>query len=254
MQNYIRPCWWGSHLWQTIYFIAASYPDEPSQETIKSAMNFFSSLKVLLPCGGCQESYSKFSCESNTNIDNVENFTSKNNLIAFIFCLRNKVNSKLAHNYLIDLNYFKKKISCMVISDKNIFDGKVCDMIEAPFIYLDLENKVYNYLKLCTKYDYTFTKKLLEISKKFMKEPNFDFNNKIVKFMAKRHKKCRKIMCKIYHNVSEGKYDLVDSFLNHDTNLHNELLYYGCTILHKENLETILNMQIDKCKKKQKQK
>ncbi len=32
----------------------------------------------------------------------------KNDLIKFVFHLRNKVNGKLAHNYYIDLNYFKK--------------------------------------------------------------------------------------------------------------------------------------------------
>jgi hypothetical protein len=51
-------------------------------------------------------------------------------------------------------------------------------------------------------------------------------------------------MLKIYHNMSEGKYDIVQSFLNHDNDLHNSLLYYGCAILHKENLETILDSKI----------
>lgn len=250
MHNNIKPCWWGSQLWQTIYFIVASYPDNPNQEEIESIKCFFKSLKVLLPCEGCQLSYSKFSCEPNTNIENIENFKSKNNLIKFVFDLRNKVNGKLTHNYNINLNYFKKKISCMTIDDNNNFDGRVCEMIEAPFISPELEMKVFLYLKLCTKYDYNFTKKLLEISKKFIENPIFDFNNKIVKFISKRHKKCRKIMCKIYHNMSEGNYDIVQSFLIHDNELHNSLLYYGCSILHKENIESILNSKISKISKK----
>ena len=244
MHENIKPCWWGSQLWQTIYFIVATYPDNPNQEEIESIKCFFKSLKVLLPCTGCQESYSKFSCESNTNIDNIENFKSKDNLIKFVYDLRNKVNGKLAHNYNINFNYFKKKISCMIMNDINNFDGRVCEMIEAPFISPELEKKVYIYINLYTKHDSIFTKKLLEISKKFMENPNFDFNNKIVKLIFKRHRKCRRLMLKIYHNMSEGKYDIVQSFLNRDTELHHSLLYYGCSILHKENLETIIDSKI----------
>ena len=241
MHNNIKPCWWGSHLWQTIYYFVASFPDNPTQEESEGVKCLFKSLKILLPCSGCKESYCKFSCESNTNIDNIENYKSKDNLIKFVFDLRQKVNSKLTHNYYIDLNYFKKKLSHMIINENYSFDGKVCDMIEAPFIVEELEKKVFLYLKSHTKRDYNFTKKLLEISKKFMENPNFDFNNKITKFIFKRHKKCRKLISKIYNNMSEGKYDIVQSFLNYDQELHNSLLYHGCSILHKENLETILD-------------
>lgn len=248
MTNNIKPCWWGSQLWQTIYFIVATYPENPNSEQIESIKCFFKSLKVLLPCIGCQESYSKFSCETDTNIDNNDNFKSKDSLIKFVFDLRNKVNGKLAHNYNINLSYFKKKILHMVINDNNIFDGRVCEMIEAPFVSPELEKKIYLYLKTNTKYDFTFTKDLLGIAKKFMEKPNFDYNNKIFKFMYKRHKKCRKIMCKIYHKMSEGKYDAAQSFLIYDTDLHNSLLYYGCSILHKENLEKIIDSKIPKKK------
>jgi hypothetical protein len=246
MHNNIKPCWWGSQLWQTIYFIVATYPENPNSEEIESIKCFFRSLKVLLPCVGCQESYSKFSCESNTNIDNIDNFKSKDNLIKFVFDLRNKVNGKLTHNYNINLNYFKKKISYMVINDNNNYDGRVCEMVEAPFVSPDLEKKIFIYLKLCTKNDYNFTRKILDISKKFMENPVFDYNNKIFKLMYKRHKKCRKIMCKIYHRMSEGKYDIAQSFLVHDTELHDSLLHYGCSILHRENLATILDSKISK--------
>ena len=106
MHNNIKPCWWGSQLWQTIYFIVATYPENPNSEEIESIKCFFRSLKVLLPCVGCQESYSKFSCESNTNIDNIDNFKSKDNLIRFVFDLRNKINGKLFLNKLIYVYIF----------------------------------------------------------------------------------------------------------------------------------------------------
>ena len=250
MQNNIKPCWWGSHLWQTIYFMVATYPDNPTKEQIESMKCFLRALRLLLPCEGCQESYSKFSCEPNTNIDDNENFKSKDNLIKFIFDLRTKVNGKLSHYYCIDLKYFKKKLSCMVINDNNNYDGRVCDMVEAPFISHESEKKVYTYLKLFTELDYSYTKNLLEISKKFMKNPVFDYNDKFFKFMYKRHKKCRKIINKIYHRMSEGKYDITQSFLIHDKKYHDILLYYGCSIIHTNNLDILLDSVINNKKNK----
>jgi len=244
MTNNIKPCWWGSTVWQTIYFMVAAYPNEPDKEYTYSIKCFLKSLIYLLPCEGCRKSYTQFLSETDTNIENDNNFKTKDNLIVFIFNLRNKVNFKLAHNYGIELNYFKKKITHMVINDNYNYDGRVCGMIEAPFISPDLEIMVFNYLKTYTSYDYNYTKKLLEISKKFTKNPIFDYNNKFFKFMYKRHRICRKIIAKIYLKVHEGKYDIVQSFLNYDKKLHELLFYYGCSLLHKDNLKTVLNYKI----------
>lgn len=240
IQN-VKPCWWGSHTWMTIYFITASYPNNPTQQQIESLCNFFKGLKHLLPCHGCQESYSKFSCESNTDVECMDNFKTREKLINFVYNLRNKVNNKLTHEYNIDLNYFKKKLKHMVVSENNIYDGKVCEMIEAPFIPKELEKKVFIYLKNQTTYDSTQINKILIILKNFMKNPIFDYSNKEFRFVFKRNKKCRKLINKIYNRMSENNYDLVQSFLVHDRKLHESLLFLGCTILNRENLEYILD-------------
>lgn len=240
----IKPCWWGVHLWKTIYFIVASYPENPSSQQIESVCNFFKGLKHLLPCESCQESYSKFSCEANTNADCLDNFKTKEKLINFVFMLRNKVNNKLTHEYNIDLNYFTKKLKSMVSNDANIYDGKVCEMIEAPFIPKELEKKVFAYLKYNTKYEPEQVKKILDILKHFMKNPIFDYDkNKEFRFVYKRNKKCRKLINKIYNKMSEGNYNIVDSFLTYDTKLHESLLFLGCSILHKDNLEYVLMLK-----------
>ena len=246
MQKNINPSWWGTSIWQTIYFITAVYPENPSNEKIESIRGFFKGLRHLLPCEHCQESYKKFSSEYDTNIDNLENFRSRNNLILFVYNLRNKVNGKLANDYYINLNYFKKKMDYIITSDSNIYDGKICDLIEVPFIPKELEKKVFNYLKSQTDYDIVYTKKILEISKKFMENPIFDYNNKTFRFIFKRNKKCRKIIKKIHNRMSEGKYDLVESFLNKDRNLHNILLFLGCSILHKDNLNDVMDIVLKK--------
>ncbi len=240
----IKPCWWGAHLWQTIYCMVAVYPDTPSKEQIDSIRNFFKGLKYLLPCEGCQESYTNFSCEKDTNIDNFENFKTRDNLIYFVYTLRNKVNLKLTHEYHINLNYFKIKLNHMLSIENNIYDGKVNEMQEAPFIPKELEKKVFKYINLFSNYNSEYTKKIIEICKKFMDEPCFDNQNKIFKFVYKRNKKCRNIIKKIYLKMSDGKYDIVDSFNIHDQSLHNTLLFLGCTILHKENLKQLLDKKL----------
>lgn len=249
MHDNIKPCWWGSHLWQTIYFMVAVYPQNPTPEQIDSIKCFFKALKNLLPCETCQESYAKFSVQPQTNIDNLDNYKSKNNLIEFIFTLRNCINVKVGHEYHINLNYFKKKLNYMLINENNNYDGKVCEMVEAPFIPNDLEKKALVYLKTNTNLDPEYTKKLLEISKKFMENPVFDYNDKTFRFMLKRHKKCRKIICKINHRMSEGRYDLIQSFRFNDKNLHEQLLSYGCVILHKENFSQLIDLKLTYKKK-----
>lgn len=239
MHNNIKPSWWGHSVWMTIYCITATYPENPSKEHIESANGFFKSLKYLLPCEGCQESYHKFSCETCTNIDNLTNFETRDNLITFVYKLRNKINNKLTHEYLINLQYFKKKLNYMVTNEHNKFDGKICDMIEAPFIPEELEKKANIYLKTKTNYDVIYSKKIVNSCKEFMKNPVFDYNNKDFKLVYGRNKKCRKLIRKIYHRTSEGNYDLVQSFLKYDKSLHESLLFLGCTILHKENLKQI---------------
>ena len=240
----IKPCWWGTHIWQTIYFMAAVYPENPSRQKIESICNFFKGLKYLLPCEGCQESYSKFSCESNTNTECMDNFKTRDKLIEFVYNLRNKVNTKLTHEYNISLEYFKKKLKYMLVSNSNIYDGKVCEMIEVPFIPKELEKKSLNYLKIQTDFDPNQTIKILSLLKEFMKNPIFDYNNKEFRFVYKRNKKCRKLINKINNRISEGNYDLVQSFLVHDKKFHESLLFLGCTILHKENLAYILENKI----------
>lgn len=245
MTNYnINPCWWGSNIWQTIYFIVASYPDNPTKQQIEAAYNFFKSLKYLLPCEGCQESYNKFSCESNTNTECLDNFKSKKKFILFVFNLRNKVNSKLTHEYNIDLNYFEKKLNS-IVSDKNINVGKICDMVEAPFIPKGLEKKSFKYLKLKTTFDPNQANKTSIILKEFMKNPIFDYNNKRFKFVYERNKKCRKLIKKIYNNMNEGNYNIVESFIIHDKKLHESLLFLNCVILNKENFEYIIDSALN---------
>ena len=244
MSRNIKPSFWGHQIWQTIYFITSTYPANPKKSEIEGISMFFKSLETLLPCETCKESYKKFHGQFCNNEKYMENFSSRDKLINFVFNLRNLVNGKLSHEYFIDLNYFKKKLDHMIMGNNNIYDGKICEMTEAPFIQKDLEKKALIYLKTNTNYDPIQANKILIYLKDFMKNPDFDCTCKAFKFVYKRNKKCRKLINKIYNRMSEGDYDLVQSFLIHDKKLHESLLFLGCSILHKDNLEEIFDSKL----------
>ena len=246
IESNIKPCWWGPTVWQTIFYLAAIYPDNPTQEHIEHIIYLFKSLKIFLPCSGCRESYNHHLEDKDTNINNRDNFTSKNNFLKFIYLLKKKVTNNLNLEYYTDFNYFKKKLSHMIVNNNYKFDGKICLMIEAPFIHKDLEKKAFIYLNTYTTYNIEHTKKILDLAKKFNDNPIFDYKNLTFKFLYKRHKKCRKIITKINHKISEGDYDVVESFIKYDAKYHHLLLFLGCTILSKDNLNNIFSATLKK--------
>ena len=238
MQN-IKPCWWGSNLWQTIFAIIAVYPESPDQKQIEAIRMFFLSLKLLLPCNGCRQSYSIYIYEPTTDINNLTNFNSRNNLIKFIYNLRDKVNNKLNHEYGITLNYLKKKLDSMVCTDNNFDDAFTNNLIEVPFIPMNMENLIINYLDKNTTYDSSHTIQMLKMVRKFMENPIFSSSDKYFKLFYKRNNKCRKIIDKIYTKMSIGNYSLIESFQK-NKDLHIKLFYLGCTIISSDVLKNLL--------------
>lgn len=234
----IKPCWWGPSYWSVIYFMTAVYPNYPTKEEMENMRCFFKSLRHFLPCEGCKISYCGFSKETDTMVDNIKNYSSRDSLAKFVYTLRNKVNNKLAHNYNIDYNYFIKKLDNMILENNSKFDGRVCEMIEAPFIPVSLESKIFKYLSN-QNLDSENTKRLLIVCKKFMKNPIFDFDDENFVFVYKRNDKCRKYIKKLNYKMSEGKYDIIESW-HKDRKLHNKLLLLGCTVIHENNLNKLI--------------
>jgi hypothetical protein len=48
---------WGSSAWTFLHAISFAYPEDPSPEHKEAALNMFSSLQLLLPCGECCSHY-----------------------------------------------------------------------------------------------------------------------------------------------------------------------------------------------------
>jgi hypothetical protein len=83
--SYIKSIYWGPSFWKTMFSFAATYPENPDNDYIESVKYFFYSLKKLIPCANCSESYNLYINESDTDINNVNYFISKKKLVEFIF-------------------------------------------------------------------------------------------------------------------------------------------------------------------------
>jgi hypothetical protein len=241
--NNIKPYFWGPKLWYSMYSFISVYPENPTQEVINSAKLFFISIKELLPCKSCRNSYNQYIDEGNTNINNNNNFSSRNNIIEFVFNLRNKVNSKREIEYYITLNYFKKKLNLMICNDDNKLDSTINNLIEAPIIHSSIEDKVYNYLKKKSKFNVKNTQLIIKNIKDFMNNPNpnFNLNDPNFKLLCKRNKECKSIIKKIYNNISIYNYENSTESFKKDNELHVKLLYLGCSILSNSELLEVIN-------------
>ena len=48
---------WGPSLWHSLHVISFNYPVKPTKEQKKIYLDFFHSLKHILPCKYCRENY-----------------------------------------------------------------------------------------------------------------------------------------------------------------------------------------------------
>jgi hypothetical protein len=239
--NNIKPYFWGPKLWYSIYSFVSVYPDNPTPEIINSAKQFFISIKHLLPCKSCRNHYNEYTQEGSTNINNNLNFMSRNNLIEFVFNLRNKVNNKKEIEYYITLNYFKKKINLMICNDNNKLDTIINNLNEAPIIDESIEDKVYSYLRKKNQFNVKNTQSIIKNIKDFINNPNFNLDDSNFKLFCKRNKECQNIIKKIYNNISIYNYDNNKESFKKDNDLHLKLLYLGCSILSKSELLEVIN-------------
>lgn len=82
---------WGPSGWVFLHSIAQRYPKIPNDEDKMKAKNFYNSMDVLLPCGKCRESYTKY-----IRILPIDYFLgSRDKLILWVYTVHNFVNYKL---------------------------------------------------------------------------------------------------------------------------------------------------------------
>lgn len=102
----INPQKWGKIYWDFFFgLISFSYPekldykDRDHIKKKKSVINFFNSMRYMLPCYFCRKSYCQFYLEND-----IEKFSgSRKNMIRWLYIMKDNVNKKLLVQGLNDL-------------------------------------------------------------------------------------------------------------------------------------------------------
>lgn len=79
---------WGPTFWKVIHNVAYFYPPEPNATQMKSAFDFYTSLKDLLPCAVCREHFAQHLLSHPLH----DAVLSRSNLITWTVDVHNAVN------------------------------------------------------------------------------------------------------------------------------------------------------------------
>lgn len=87
----MKTSFWGPSAWKFLHAVTFAYPDEPTPEHKKAALELFSSLKYMLPCGECCSHYCQ-GFEKNRIETHLE---SRDSLSRWLVNFHNHVNERL---------------------------------------------------------------------------------------------------------------------------------------------------------------
>jgi hypothetical protein len=106
----MSPSVWGPIMWWTMHIVTLGYPDQPTEQDKKAAIDFFKSLEYMIPCPICKEHYkvniAKFPVEAATG--------SRTDLILWVVKIHNMVNEELGKPQ-VSVEEFLKKLN--ILSD-----------------------------------------------------------------------------------------------------------------------------------------
>lgn len=121
----MKTTFWGPHAWKFLHAVTFAYPDQPSDEHKKAALELFSSLKYMLPCGECCSHYCQ-AFEKNRIEPYLE---SRDSLSKWLVDFHNRVNERLgkpimkyeevAKEYNVANEFCSMEVSCAEQSNSN---------------------------------------------------------------------------------------------------------------------------------------
>lgn len=129
---------WGPHMWFSLHSITFTYPFSPSNEDKEMIIEFFTSLKTILPCITCQLNYTK-------NLQDLPIQTgNRKQLVHWLIDLHNKVNietGKATISYDTAIRYYEQKYGCRIYldqeeQDKNLTNNCMLDQYHYNWIYI----------------------------------------------------------------------------------------------------------------------
>lgn len=110
---------WGPHAWEFFHTISFNYPLEPKQCDKERYRNFFESIKSILPCSICKNSFTFF--YENLPID--QYLEDRNGVVYWLFTIHNIINLKLENELTsfrdMILKYENTRARCGNIDTKN---------------------------------------------------------------------------------------------------------------------------------------
>ncbi len=152
---------WGPALWTSLHTISFGYPVNPTNEHKTFYKNFFRSLKDVLPCKYCRDSYETFITTGNTAITD-EVMKSRATLTKWLYLVHEAVNSKLGVNYGVSYedvvkryesyrakcDKTKKEPGCIMPLSQKACSYKVAAVKDCPVISAELAKQFVYYGEL----------------------------------------------------------------------------------------------------------
>lgn len=105
--NGFAPEYWGPGMWRVIHMAAATYPVNPTHQEQQDFYNFFTTLKRVLPCGGCRAEYEKMTTKGPLKLK-PEILKTRTTLFAWTVAIHNAVNQRLGKPINPDVSFWYK--------------------------------------------------------------------------------------------------------------------------------------------------
>ena len=151
---------WGPHFWETLHCVSFGYPLEPSVEDKKDYYDFFISVKNILPCRYCRESYAVFILSEKETKLTDDDLQNRENLTRWVYKLHCRVNKKLGMEYNVSYDDIVKRYesyravctpktkSCNMPLNLKAYSYNIAEMRQAPVMRIDFFDCIKKYAKL----------------------------------------------------------------------------------------------------------
>lgn len=99
--RYITPDVWGEPMWRTIHVVAMGLPRDAPKETKQAYVDFYESLKTVIPCIQCSDGYTKIVGSLKTSISEAVEL-GPDALFSWTVEVHNRVASKLGQEAMTE--------------------------------------------------------------------------------------------------------------------------------------------------------
>jgi hypothetical protein len=148
---------WGPHFWFSVHCVVHGYPVNPTEEQKNNYREFLISLKNVLPCKYCRESYTNFVLNDDETRLTDKDLESRDTLTKWAYKMHNRVNKKLGVTYGVSYDVHRDQFEsfrakclpndngCNMPLDLKAESYRKAEMKHAPVIELEIRNKFKKY-------------------------------------------------------------------------------------------------------------